>query len=110
MAGVDLGGLGLTTARTDTLRVLATEVAAGRLTLDAFADRAETRARLAAIPGIGPWTVEYVAMRALGDPDAFPATDLVLRRLVREPATEAWRPWRAYAAMHLWTSTTEETP
>jgi AraC family transcriptional regulator, regulatory protein of adaptative response / DNA-3-methyladenine glycosylase II len=110
VADADLTGVGLTTARADTLRTLATEVATGRLVLDPFADRAETRVRLAAMAGIGPWTVEYVAMRALGDPDAFPATDLVLRRAVRGADTEAWRPWRAYAAMHLWTSTTEETP
>jgi len=111
VAGVDLDGLGLTTARTATLRALATEVATGRLSLDPLADRTETRTRLAAIPGIGPWTVEYVAMRALGDPDAFPASDLVLRRAVSEAATEPWRPWRAYAAMHIWTTATnEETP
>ena len=67
---------------------------------------------LAAIPGIGPWTVEYVALRGLADPDAFPATDLALRRswsaLGGDPAdlhrvAERWRPWRAYAAQHLWT-------
>jgi AraC family transcriptional regulator of adaptative response / DNA-3-methyladenine glycosylase II len=56
--------------------------------------------------------VEYVAMRALGDPDAFPDTDLVLRRALGAAGvagTEGWRPWRAYAAMHLWQQTTEET-
>jgi AraC family transcriptional regulator of adaptative response / DNA-3-methyladenine glycosylase II len=112
VAGVDLDGLGLTTSRTRTLRALATEVATGRLSLDPVADRDETKARLAAIPGVGPWTVEYVAMRALGDPDAFPATDLVLRRAVAaegERRTEAWRPWRSYAAMHLWHRTIEES-
>src|SRR3954464_4082625 len=77
VAGVDLSGLGLTGARERTLRALATEVASGRLSLEPVADRADTRSRLAALPGIGPWTVEYVAMRALGDPDAFPASDLV---------------------------------
>ena len=112
VAGVDLGGIGLTTARTRTLRALATEVATGRLSLDPVADRDETKARLAALPGVGPWTVEYVAMRALADPDAFPTTDLVLRRAVGsdgERRAERWRPWRSYAAMHLWHHTTEES-
>jgi AraC family transcriptional regulator, regulatory protein of adaptative response / DNA-3-methyladenine glycosylase II len=110
VAGVELDGLGLTGGRVHTLGALATEVAAGRLMLEPLADRDETRARLAELPGIGPWTVEYIAMRALGDPDAFPATDLVLKRALAGAGTErteAWRPWRAYAAMHLWNSTTD---
>jgi AraC family transcriptional regulator of adaptative response / DNA-3-methyladenine glycosylase II len=112
VAAVDLDGLGLTGARVKTLRAIATEVATGRLILEPLADRDDTRARLAALSGIGPWTVEYIAMRALGDPDAFPATDLVLKRALAAAAvdrSESWRPWRAYAAMHLWTATTEET-
>jgi AraC family transcriptional regulator, regulatory protein of adaptative response / DNA-3-methyladenine glycosylase II len=112
VAGADLSDLGLTGGRIRTLRALATEVAAGHLVLDPLADRDETRARLLALPGVGPWTVEYVAMRALGDPDAFPDTDLVLRRALdgRGVApTQTWRPWRAYAAMHLWHRTTEES-
>jgi len=86
------------------LRALADAVASGRISLDPTADRDETRAALLALPGVGPWTVEYVAMRALRDPDAFPATDLVLRRTIGGDAdrAESWRPWRAYAAMHLW--------
>ncbi|WP_062522589.1 AlkA N-terminal domain-containing protein [Demequina silvatica] len=85
----------------------------GTLDLGPGADRVEARARLLAVRGIGPWTVEYVALRALGDPDAFPAGDLVLQKAAgldaREltEAAEAWRPWRAYAAMHLWTAVTE---
>jgi AraC family transcriptional regulator, regulatory protein of adaptative response / DNA-3-methyladenine glycosylase II len=99
-----LDAIGLTRSRVTTLRALAESVASGRLQLDVTADRDEARARLLELPGIGPWTVEYVAMRALRDPDAFPASDLVLRRaLDADPArSEAWRPWRAYAAMHLW--------
>jgi AraC family transcriptional regulator, regulatory protein of adaptative response / DNA-3-methyladenine glycosylase II len=99
-----LDGIGLTRSRTDTLRGLAHAVASGRLALDATADRDEARARLGELPGIGPWTVEYVAMRALRDPDAFPASDLVLRRVLQaDPRrSESWRPWRAYAAMHIW--------
>ena len=113
IADADLDGLGMTGARCRTLRALARETASGRLALDPLADREETRQRLSAVPGIGPWTVEYVAMRALGDPDAFPATDLVLRRRLGDDGVrraEPWRPWRAYAAMHLWNSAAEERP
>jgi len=67
--------------------------------------------RMALIPGIGPWTLQYVAMRALRDPDAFPESDLALLKSMNEvkPArlrstAEPWRPWRAYAAMHIWNS------
>ncbi|MDN4476905.1 AlkA N-terminal domain-containing protein [Demequina sp. SYSU T00192] len=85
----------------------------GSLDLGPGADRAEARTALLAIPGIGPWTAEYVALRALGDPDAFPAGDLVLQKAAGldaralAAAAEDWRPWRAYAAMHLWTAVTE---
>jgi AraC family transcriptional regulator of adaptative response / DNA-3-methyladenine glycosylase II len=70
-------------------------------------------ADLERLPGIGPWTAAYVAMRALGAPDAFPDGDLALRRALggisgrdARARADAWRPWRAYAAMHLWTSLT----
>jgi AraC family transcriptional regulator of adaptative response / DNA-3-methyladenine glycosylase II len=83
----------------------------GVLALDGTRSTDETRARLLAIAGVGEWTAEYVAMRALGEPDAFPSSDLgLLRAYGGETArslaarAEAWRPWRAYAAMHLWTS------
>lgn len=110
VADADLQRIGLTGARVRTLRALAEAVAGGQLTLDAVADRDDVRARLAALPGVGPWTVDYVAMRALGDPDAFPATDLVLRRALGGDTgrSDAWRPWRAYAAMHLWQQSSEE--
>ena len=106
VADADLDGLGLTGARVRTLRALATAVVDG-LVLDPTADRDEVRKELAALPGVGPWTVDYIAMRALGDPDAFPASDLVLRRMLgpdAETRAQRWRPWRAYAAMHLWTA------
>lgn len=108
LAEADLSGLGLTTSRQRTLRALATAAASGRLELDHGADPEETAARLNELPGIGPWTVAYVLMRAVGDPDAFPASDLGLRRALDrlgcEPSRpERWRPWRAYAAVHLWT-------
>lgn len=105
-----LRGLGLTGARAATLHVLAAAIAAG-LRIDPAADHAAVRAELLALPGIGPWTAEYVALRALRDLDAFPASDLVLRRAmgVTTPAeavriAERWRPWRGVAAQHLWTS------
>lgn len=100
---------GVTGARARSLHSVAAAAADG-LRLDPSADRAATRAALLALPGIGPWTTEYVALRALGDPDAFPAGDLVLRRAlgastarVAEDRAQHWRPWRGYALLHLWT-------
>ena len=91
-------------ARVRALRALAVEVAEGRLALDPGGDRALTRAQLTALPGVGSWTAEYIAMRALADPDAWPDTDLVVRRRLaaRGGDPERWRPWRAYGALHLW--------
>jgi AraC family transcriptional regulator, regulatory protein of adaptative response / DNA-3-methyladenine glycosylase II len=108
LAEAGLTGLGLTTARQRTLRTLAAAVASGRLTLDPGADPGEIAARLAELPGIGPWTIGYILMRAAADPDAFPEADLGLRRALARLGAPAgrparWRPWRAYAAMHLWT-------
>jgi AraC family transcriptional regulator of adaptative response / DNA-3-methyladenine glycosylase II len=107
LADADLAGLGLTTARQRTLRALATAAAGGRLILDPGADPGEVAAQLAELPGIGPWTTGYILMRAAADPDAFPAADLGLRRALGRlgvpPGHAArWRPWRAYAAMLLW--------
>jgi AraC family transcriptional regulator of adaptative response / DNA-3-methyladenine glycosylase II len=88
-------------------------IADGRLVLDAGSDRAEAEAALLAVPGIGPWTAGYVAMRALGDPDVFLPTDVGVRHALdalgadpRSAATlaERWRPWRSYALHHLWAS------
>ncbi|MGI8420690.1 MAG: AlkA N-terminal domain-containing protein [Gaiellaceae bacterium] len=113
IAEADLTGHGLTRTRERTLRGLCRAVADGELSLDPGADRNETERRLLALPGIGPWTASYVVMRALGDPDAFPSSDLGLLRGARPlglpgtPATlaaraEHWRPWRSYAAQYLW--------
>ncbi|MDB5075874.1 MAG: DNA-3-methyladenine glycosylase 2 family protein, partial [Chloroflexi bacterium] len=115
VADADLAGIGLTGARIASLRALARAVAAGEIVLERTADRQETTERLLALPGVGPWTASYIALRALGDPDAFPAADLGLRRALERlgrPAdarsivamAEAWRPWRGYATLHLWTS------
>jgi len=115
LAQADLSGLGITQSRIVALRALAQSVAVGDLVLDHSADREQTVARLQMLPGVGPWTASYIAMRALGDPDALPVTDLGLRRALEQRGlptdprsiiarAEAWRPWRAYATHHLWAS------
>lgn len=116
--------IGITGARARTLALLA-EAVAGGLSLEAGADRAEVRAGLLALAGIGPWTVDYIALRALADPDVFPAGDLVLRKALAglpggtgSPVSiasaaeraEAWRPWRGYGAQHLWTAWSAPAP
>jgi len=113
LADADLASIGLPRARAATIRGLARGVARGEIALDASHGLEDAVARLVAVPGIGAWTAHYIAMRALGEPDAFPAADLGLRRALGNGAgplaparvaerAEAWRPWRAYAAMHLW--------
>jgi len=106
----DLRALGLMRARAETLVHLARAVADGRVRFEA-PDPEATIAALEGLPGIGPWTAHYLAMRALAWPDAFPAGDLGVKKalgLTSERAirarAEAWRPWRAYAVMHLWHS------
>ena len=102
---MDLTSIGLTKQRAATIKELAERVASGEIRFDAQVDG--LRRALLSVRGIGPWTVEYVAMRALGEPDAFPETDLALRKAVPEGLLERsalWRPWRAYAAMYLWMS------
>jgi AraC family transcriptional regulator, regulatory protein of adaptative response / DNA-3-methyladenine glycosylase II len=107
--------IGLTRARAECVVMLARAVSDGTLPElagdGACADPAEFIRRFVALPGIGPWTAEYVAMRALRWPDAFPAGDLGLRKAMGgisaarlRAAAEPWRPWRAYAAQHLWAS------
>jgi len=95
--------IGMPGKRAQTLHALAVAAAAGRLPLDRGAIAAG-RAALAQIPGVGPWTIEYVALRALGDPDAYPASDIALiNALGRKGETlEHLKPWRAYAAIRLW--------
>lgn len=121
LADADLAQIGMPGKRVAALQGLARAVASGDVPIDDIhaahlpaAALADARAALLALPGIGPWTVEYIAMRAWRDVDAFPATDLVLMQAIaardpsleRAPAqrarTEPWRPFRAYAAMHLW--------
>jgi AraC family transcriptional regulator, regulatory protein of adaptative response / DNA-3-methyladenine glycosylase II len=104
---------GMPAARRATIRALAAAVADGKLDLEPGADRSETTARLQELPGIGPWTAGYVAMRAIGDPDVFLPTDLAARRgaaalglpdsaKALAAHAERWRPWRSYALIRLW--------
>ncbi|MFD7701392.1 AlkA N-terminal domain-containing protein [Streptomyces caelestis] len=113
LAALDPGTLALPRTRRTTLTTLVRRLADGDLHLGADSDWTETRALLLALPGFGPWTADAIAMRALGDPDAFLPTDLGVRRAARElglPSTPAaltaraaaWRPWRAYAVQYLW--------
>lgn len=113
LAEADLTAIGLTRARADTIRTVARAVLDGRVDFRAEQRLDEFVQRWVALPGIGPWTAHYIAMRALGHPDAFPADDLVLRRAAGNAGesltaralgarAEAWRPWRAYAVIHLW--------
>lgn len=114
LADAPLETLGIIRSRAATIRTLAAACVDGRVgfepeqTLSAFVER------LVALPGIGAWTAHYIAMRALSQPDAFPAGDLVLRKIAGGDApltmralddiSQAWRPWRAYAVMLLWRS------
>ena len=103
------------TSRRRSLAALVDALRSERLSLDPGCDRAETLSVLGGLPGFGPWTTQVIAMRALGDPDAFPAADLGVRRAAETlglPATpvaltaraERWRPWRAYAVQYLWSA------
>ena len=113
LMSANLTGLGLTGGRIDAIKELASAVVEGKLDFSATAE--DVVRVLMSIRGIGPWTAQYVALRALGEPDAFPSADLVLRRVASDtnrtlpaPALEerskAWRPWRAYAVIYLWTA------
>jgi AraC family transcriptional regulator of adaptative response / DNA-3-methyladenine glycosylase II len=121
LAEADPAELPMPTARGRALTTLCAALAAGEIRLDRGGERAEVRARLLALPGIGPWTASYIAMRALGDPDVFMPTDVGVRhaftRLGLDPndgarLAERWRPWRSYAQLHLWSSLddTEDSP
>jgi AraC family transcriptional regulator of adaptative response / DNA-3-methyladenine glycosylase II len=109
LAQTDISSIGLTKARAETIRSLACAVVAGRIDFAAVVNLEDFQSRLCELPGIGAWTAQYIAMRALGDPDAFPGGDLGLLRATsfrneRDLARHAqrWRPWRAYAALYLW--------
>ncbi len=111
----DIASIGLPATRAATIHSLATAVATGKLD---FKRPTTAPGVLMSIPGIGPWTRDYIAMRALRWPDAFASGDLGLRKALKPPEpcsakeleirSEAWKPWRAYAAMYLWTAATEK--
>jgi AraC family transcriptional regulator of adaptative response / DNA-3-methyladenine glycosylase II len=110
----DLRKLGLTEARTLTVSALAKAVASGQMNFLNTTSWEESVKKLTEVPGVGPWTASYIAMRVLGWPDAFPHQDLGLQKAlsVKKASdalalSEKWRPWRAYAAMHLWNSLEE---
>lgn len=114
LARARFNNIGLVKARAETIRALARKVINGEISFDLSQDVDEFCGRLCAIKGIGDWTAQYVAMRALKNPDAFPASDLGLLKAIDPPArwkprdlearAEHWRPWRAYAALLLWQS------
>lgn len=111
LAEAKLTGVGLTLKRAETIRALARAVCGGQIRFEGVNDSEAFLARLVEIPGIGSWTAQYVAMRALGEPDAFPTGDLGLLRALGlktsrelEKRSEAWRPWRSYASMYLWST------
>jgi AraC family transcriptional regulator, regulatory protein of adaptative response / DNA-3-methyladenine glycosylase II len=115
LAEADLGGLGLTAARAAAIGAFSRAVAGGTVRLAGGSPLDELVESIAAVPGLGPWTAHYLALR-MGDPDAFPASDLGIRRALARAlgrpvsardasaCAEAWRPWRAYAAIRLWIS------
>jgi len=115
LAEADVQAIGLTRARAETLRGVARALLDGRVDFSSARSLDEFVARWVALPGIGPWTAHYIALRAIGHPDAFPAEDLVLQKTLPSDGSrlsaaqlrahaEAWRPWRGYAVLHLWRS------
>jgi AraC family transcriptional regulator of adaptative response / DNA-3-methyladenine glycosylase II len=115
VASAEPSVLAMPESRRRTLRVLTQQLTVGAVTIDAGADRVALESQLTALPGIGPWTAAYIALRGLGDPDVFLAGDLGVRRALErlgipaDPASaaeraQAWRPWRSYALHHLWAS------
>ncbi len=113
LMAADMASIGMPRKRKETLRQIARQVVSGSLRLDTAGELSRFVDSMTAIPGIGDWTANYVAMRALGEPDAFPASDLGIMKALQEKGSrptvkqvtaraEAWRPWRAYAAIYLW--------
>jgi AraC family transcriptional regulator of adaptative response / DNA-3-methyladenine glycosylase II len=112
LAEADLRSIGMPRTRRETIRALARAVCDERIRFEGIVDSESFMNRLMEIPGIGKWTAQYVAMRALGEPDAFPVGDAALLSALSlassadlERRAETWRPWRSYATMYLWTTT-----
>jgi AraC family transcriptional regulator of adaptative response / DNA-3-methyladenine glycosylase II len=117
LAGVDPGQVAMPRARGRALAAVAGALADGSVVLDRSADRGEVRTRLLAVPGIGPWTADYIAFRVLGDPDVFLPTDIGVRNAAARlgiddvaARSERWRPWRSYALIQLWSSLGDAGP
>jgi AraC family transcriptional regulator, regulatory protein of adaptative response / DNA-3-methyladenine glycosylase II len=115
VAASSLAGLGVPASRSSTLVEVARAICEGRLDLSPGTDGEAARAAMLGIRGVGPWTADYVALRGLGDADAFLPSDLVIRQVLAgsdglpspaavERRSQRWRPWRAYAVVHLWAS------
>jgi AraC family transcriptional regulator of adaptative response / DNA-3-methyladenine glycosylase II len=117
LAAIDPEQIAMPRARGRALAAVSSALADGSVVLDRSADRGEVRARLLALPGIGPWTADYVAFRVLGDPDVFLPTDVGVRNAAArlgiddvEARSEHWRPWRSYALIQLWSSLGDPGP
>lgn len=121
LADADLTGIGLTRSRAATVQAIARALLDGQVDFSPDSPLDRFVARWVALPGIGPWTAQYIALRALGHPDAFPAEDLVLQKTLPTDGSrlsartlhshaDAWRPWRGYAVMHLWRHAAERPP
>jgi AraC family transcriptional regulator, regulatory protein of adaptative response / DNA-3-methyladenine glycosylase II len=121
LAAADLADIGLTRSRADTVRGVARALLDGRIDFRPDTTLEDFIADWTALPGIGPWTAQYIALRALGHPDAFPAEDLVLQKIVPDDGSrlsasalraraDAWRPWRGYAVIHLWRAAADAPP
>jgi AraC family transcriptional regulator of adaptative response / DNA-3-methyladenine glycosylase II len=105
LAGSDLSAVKTTIARREAIREFSRRVLSGAISLADAQDPAAFRTALLETPGLGPWSAEYISLRAIGDTDAFPRTDLILKRVLElHPDLDLQRikPWRAYAAMYLW--------
>ena len=109
----DLSGMGIVGQRIAAIQAVARMVAAGELRMDCGVDTETFVEKICSIKGIGEWTAQYIAMRALNDPNAFPHSDLILRRAATAPGetltpkqlrerAEPWQPWRAYCVILLW--------
>jgi AraC family transcriptional regulator, regulatory protein of adaptative response / DNA-3-methyladenine glycosylase II len=116
LAEADLRRIGLPAKRAEAIRGFARAVRDGKVNFEGVTDSESFFRQLTELPGIGAWTAEYIAMRALGEPDAFPSADLGLMRSLQvkssrelERRSQRWRPWRAYAALYLWSSPHKKT-